>query len=68
MEESSWRDLMRHAYRQGKSARDVDALGLEVEASPPESTFELLKRAAMNRYLTYAMVKELSFRMGRALG
>lgn len=68
MEESSWRDLMRHAYRQGKSARDVDALGLEVEASPPESTFELLKRAARNRYLTYSMVKELSFRMGRALG
>jgi hypothetical protein len=43
-------------------------LGLEVEASPPESAFELLKRAARNRYLTYAMVKELSFRMGRALG
>ena len=68
MEESSWRGLMRHAYRQGKSAQDVDSLGLGVEASPPESTFELFKRAARNRYLTYALVKELSFRMGRALG
>ena len=68
MEESSWRGLMRHAYRQGKSARDVDALHLELEASPPESSFELFKRAARNRYLTYAMVKELSFRLGRALG
>ncbi len=68
IEESSWRGLMRHAYRQGKSARVVDALSLETEASPPESAFELFKRAARNRYLTYAMVKELSFRMGRALG
>ena len=68
MEESSWRGLMRHAYRQGKSAQDVDSLGLGVEASPPESAFELFKRAARGRYLTYAMVKELSFRMGRALG
>lgn len=68
IEESSWRGLMRHAYRQGKSARDVGALGLELEASPPESAFELFKRAARNRYLTYAMVKEVSFRLGKALG
>ncbi len=68
MEESGWRGLMRHAYRQGRSARDVDALGLGEDVSPPESAFELFKRAARNRYLTYAMIKELSFRMGRALG
>lgn len=68
MEERSWRGLMRHAYRQGKSAREVDALGLGEEASPPESGFELFKRAARNHYLAYAMVKELSFRLGKGLG
>jgi glycosyltransferase involved in cell wall biosynthesis len=68
MEESSWRDLMRHAYRQGKSARDFEAMGLGEEASAPESSMMLLKRAARNRYLTYSVIKELSFRIGKALG
>ena len=68
MEERSWRDMMRHAYRQGKSARGLKALGLEEEASAPESAFMLMRRAARNRYLTYSVLKELSFRLGKALG
>lgn len=68
MEERSWRDMMRHAYRQGKSARGLEALGLEEEASAPESAFMLMRRAARNRYLTYSSLKELSFRLGKALG
>jgi glycosyltransferase involved in cell wall biosynthesis len=68
IEESSWMDLMRHAYRQGKSARDLEVLGLEAEASAPEQAYALLRRAMKNRYLTYSTLKELSFRMGKALG
>jgi len=68
MEEGSWWELMHHAYRQGRSAKDLEALGLEVEASAPEPSLILLRRAARNRYLTYSAIKELSFRMGKALG
>jgi hypothetical protein len=59
---------MRHAYRQGKSARSLEELGLEEEASAPEPAVELFKRAAKNRYLTYSTIKELSFRLGKLLG
>lgn len=68
IEERSWRDMMRHAYRQGKSARGLGAFGLEEEARPPESSLSLLKRAARNHYLAYSFLKELSFSLGKALG
>ncbi|MDD1747190.1 MAG: glycosyltransferase family 2 protein [Methanomassiliicoccales archaeon] len=68
IEESSWKDMMRHAYRQGKSAKGLEALGLGEDAIAPESSLILLKRAARNRYLAYSVLKELSFRTGKALG
>jgi len=68
IEEASWRDMMRHAFRQGKSAKSLKALGLEEEASAPEPAMALMRRAARNHYLTYSVLKEASFRIGKALG
>jgi glycosyltransferase involved in cell wall biosynthesis len=68
IEESSWKDMMRHAYRQGRSVKSLQALGLGEDAHAPETSLILFKRAARNRYLAYSILKELSFRMGKALG
>ncbi|MCU0861493.1 MAG: glycosyltransferase, partial [Methanomassiliicoccales archaeon] len=68
IEERSWRSMMRHAYRQGRSSSSVASLGLGEEAIAPESSFALLRRAAANGYLTYSVLKEVSFRLGRRLG
>lgn len=68
IEERSWGSMMRHAYRQGRSSRSVASLGLGAEASSPESSFALMRRAAANGYLAYSILKEASFRLGRRLG
>ncbi|MEM0448493.1 MAG: glycosyltransferase [Methanomassiliicoccales archaeon] len=68
IEEDSWLDMMRHAYRQGKCASGIDNLALGDLARAPESSFTLFQRAVKNGYLPYALLKELSFRLGRKFG
>jgi len=67
IEEDTWLDMMRHAYRTGKSIRGLQPAYIE-EASPPEPPLTLLRRAARNRYLAYSLMKEIATRLGMALG
>ncbi len=68
MEEGSWREMMRHAYRLGKSAKAMEGLGLEKEAEAPEPPTKLFMRALRHRYLTYSALKEICFSLGRLSG
>jgi hypothetical protein len=68
MEEKGWMELMRHAYRAGKSSKSVRIEDLAGDPGKTEPLGRQLSRAVKGRYFTLSLVKELSFGLGRLAG
>ncbi len=64
MEERTWLEFIRHAYKTGRSARSVDMSSLARDQGRAESQWHQLGRSIRGRYLTLSLVKGLFFGLG----